>query len=223
MSSRPKKKPASRAGKMAGRVFNRLVEAIVTGSIPSGQPFREAQFAKRWGVSRTPMREAVRRAAEGGFVVLRRNRTPIIRSLSGQEITSLYELRELLETFAFKQAFGQIPPKCIAELEALAQKSRREDSADWIALCLRLDRRLHLSWIENCNNPWLTESLARIWNFIRILQRYMAKDADLVKQSAKEHRQILKALVSGDKQRGVEQLRRHIRNSRGAVVACVRN
>jgi DNA-binding GntR family transcriptional regulator len=169
------------------------------------------------------MREAVRRAAEGGFVILRRNRAPIIRSLSGKEITSLYELREVLETFAFKQSFGEMTPQCIAELKALARQSKREDSADWIALCLRFDRRLHLSWIENCNNPWLTESLARIWNFIRILQRYMAKDPQLVKQSAREHRQILKSMVAGDRGLGVELLRRHIRNSCGAVVASVVN
>jgi len=148
---------------------------------------------------------------------------PIVRSFSREEIASLYELRELLETFAFKRAFEQIPSKCLEELQLLATKSEQEDSPDWIEMCLEFDRRLHLSLTEYCRNPWLTESLSRIWTFIRILQRYMAQNSQLTKLAAKEHRQILEALTTSDKRRGIVVLGRHIRNSRAAVVAAVTN
>jgi DNA-binding GntR family transcriptional regulator len=221
MPPRSKKKNTSRGEKIADRIFGRLVEAIVTGELPSGAPLREARVAKRWGVSRTPMREAVRRVAEIGLVVLRHNQAPIIRSFSAAEINSLYELRGLLETFAFKQAFGQIPPRSLTRLKILAAKSRQEDSPNWVEWCLEFDRHLHLAWSENSKNPWLAESLARIWNFIRILQRFMAHDPLLVKQAAEEHRQILAAMIAGKKRLGLELLARHIRDSGGAVAETV--
>jgi DNA-binding GntR family transcriptional regulator len=221
MPSPIKRQPAGRGGMTAERLFNRLVESVVSGTIPSGVPFREAYFASRWGASRTPMREAVRRAAETGFIVLRPNRPPLIRSFTPEEIYSLYELRELLETFALKRAFSRIPAGCIRELKVLSVASERENSAQWVEDCLEFDRRLHLAWSENCQNPWLTESLGRIWNFIRILQRYMAKDVRLVRDSAREHRLILKAIAGGNRRGASRFLAQHIRDSGKAVITAV--
>ncbi len=100
-----------RRAQTAERVFQRLVEAIVTGAIPSGSPMRESSLAKQWGVSRTPMREAVRRAAEGGLLILRRNRTPLVRAFTPHDIDCLYQMREVLEILALQEAWKHIPSR----------------------------------------------------------------------------------------------------------------
>ena len=70
LSNKNVKRPAlKRYASMAENIFARLVEALVTGELPAGEPLREAQVAKQWGVSRTPMREAVRRASEAGLLI----------------------------------------------------------------------------------------------------------------------------------------------------------
>ncbi len=217
MPPRTKRPPQARGAKTADRIFHRLINAIVTGEIETGVPFREAYFAQRWGVSRTPIREAVRRAAETGFLTLRRNRAPLIRSFSPAEIGSLYELRDHLERLALKLAFAHIPPQRIQQLQELAEASRHEAAADWAETCLEFDRQLHLSWSEFCQNPWLTESLGRLWNSIRILQRYMAQDRSLLRRSAAEHREIVRALVAGNRVGTARKLSRHIRLSGIAV------
>ncbi len=61
-----------RAGTTARRLFERLTQDILRGGLVGGQPLREARLAREWAVSRTPLREALRRAAEAGFVVLLR-------------------------------------------------------------------------------------------------------------------------------------------------------
>ena len=218
MPSRSKPKPAARGAKTADRIYHRLINSIVSGEIETGVPFREAYFAQRWGVSRTPIREAVRRAAETGFLILRRNRAPLIRSFSPEEIAALYELRQCLEGLALKLAFPRLSARAIAEVEQLAAASLREQDTDWAETCLEFDRRLHQLWSAACGNPWLTDSLTRLWNFIRILQRYMARDPALVRQSAQEHREILRAVAAGDRRTAAHALARHIRVS-GAAVA----
>ncbi len=86
-----------RSGQTADQIFRRLIEAILSGEFPNGSVIREARLARDWKTGRTPLREAMRRAAESGFIVLRPNQAPIVRPLTADDIRDLYELREVLE------------------------------------------------------------------------------------------------------------------------------
>jgi DNA-binding GntR family transcriptional regulator len=207
---------------MAERIFNRLVTEIVSGKITSGRPMREAKMAKQWGVSRTPMREAVRRAAELGLLTLRPNRAPLVQAFTARDVQGLYKMREVLETLALKEAWAHLPPRLIRDLRTRARRIEDLKSEDWIDQCLILDGMLHRAWIEHCQNPWLTQSLQRIWTYIRIFQRFMARNPDLVRRSYEEHCRILKTLGTGKMQTGISALRTHIRRSRAAVEAVVK-
>ncbi len=218
-SSIRKTTPVKRRAQTAEQVFQRLVEAIVTGLLPSGQPMREANLAKQWGVSRTPMREAVRRAAEANLLILRSNRAPLVRAFTPHDIDCLYQMREVLEALALRQAWNHIPPEAIAALRAQADRSAPDTAKDWIDRCLAFDEALHGCWVTRCRNPWLTQSLQRIWTSIRIFQRIMARDPELVRRSYEEHCRILECLGTKDTRSGITRLREHIRNSSDAVKA----
>ena len=202
---------------MADHIFNRLITEIVAGTIPSGQPMREAKMAKQWGVSRTPMREAVRRVAELGLLTLRPNRAPLVQAFTARDVEGLYKMREVLETLALKDAWKHLPPRLIRDLRTRASRIVDLDSEDRIDQCLILDGMLHRAWIEHCQNPWLTQSLQRIWTYIRIFQRFMARNPELVRRSYEEHCRILETLGTVDVQAGIAALRTHIRRSRAAV------
>lgn len=210
---------ARRSSRRAERIFNRLVTEIVAGAIPGGLPMREAKMARQWGVSRTPMREAVRRVAEFGLLTLRRNRAPLVRAFTAREAEGLYMMREVLEVLAFKEAWNHIPPRLIRDLRRQARRISNLKSDRRIDQCLALDEQLHRAWIDHCQNPWLTQSLRRIWTYICIFQRFMARDPELVRQSYEEHCRILKTLGAKAPQAGVNSLRLHIRRSGAAVRA----
>ncbi|MCX6923868.1 MAG: GntR family transcriptional regulator, partial [Verrucomicrobia bacterium] len=124
---------------MAERIFNRLVTEIVAGKIASGQPMREAKMAKQWGVSRTPMREAVRRIAELGLLTLRPNRAPLVHAFTSRDVVGLYKMREVLEALALEEAWSHLPPRLIRDLQTRARRIAGLKSKDWIDQCLILD------------------------------------------------------------------------------------
>lgn len=209
----PKGKVPKRTAKTAETAFRRLVEGIVTGTIPSGEPLREASIAREWGLSRTPIREAVRRAAEANLVILRRNRAPLVRAITPHDMNCLYEMREVLEILALQQSWNKIPKETVLSLRAMAKEATPLKSEDWVERCLAFDDALHQSWIKNCPNPWLVLSLNRISTLISIFQNVMALDPLIVKKSYKEHCAILKHLGATSMEKGLECLRHHIRSS----------
>jgi DNA-binding GntR family transcriptional regulator len=216
-----KKSVAKRSSCRAEQVFNRLVTDIVAGVIPSGEPMREAKIARQWSVSRTPMREAVRRAAEFGLLTLRRNRAPLVRAFTAREVKGLYQMREVLEALALKESWQHIPPRLLVDLRKQARRIAKCKSGQRIDLCLALDGDIHRAWIDHCQNPWLTQSLQRLWTYIRIFQRFMASDPELVQRSFQEHCQILEALDARSPQSAINALRMHIRRSGLAAAKAV--
>jgi DNA-binding GntR family transcriptional regulator len=208
-----KRPTPKRDASVAGNVFTRLVEALVTGALPAGSPLREAQVAKQWGVSRTPMREAVRRAAEAGLLTLRKNRTPLIREFTLHDVDCLYQLREMMEVLAMKQAWHRLTEKEIGALKTMAASVGSTQSRKWVSRCLAFDEALHKIWFDHCQNPWLTRLLQSSRVFIRIFQHAMARHPALVQKSYDQHLAILDALGTPDLPLGIQLLRKHIRDS----------
>lgn len=202
-----------RDASLAGNVFRRLVEALVTGELPAGSPLREAQVAKQWGVSRTPMREAVRRAAEAGLLTLRKNRAPLICAFTAHDVDCLYQIREMMEVLAMKQAWHRLPEKEIAALQMMAASVGNAPSRQWVSRCLAFDEALHKIWFDHCQNPWLTRLLQSSRVFIRIFQHTMARHPTLVHKSYEQHLAILDTLGTPDLHLGTRLLREHIRDS----------
>jgi DNA-binding GntR family transcriptional regulator len=159
--------------------------------------------------------------AEFGLLTLRRNRAPLVRAFTAREVEGLYKMREVLEVLAFKEAWSHLPPRLIRDLRSQARRISNLKSDQRIDQCLLLDENLHRAWIDHCQNAWLTQSLQRIWTYITIFQRFMARDPELVSRSYADHCRILKTLDAAGPQAGVNALRAHIRRSGAAVRAVV--
>jgi len=202
-----------RPGMTADRVFRRLIEGILSGRIPTGTSLQEARLARAWRVSRTPMREAVRRAAEAGFVVLRPNRAPLVRALTPRDVRELYELRELLEMRALELAWPRYDAAAVAALEARAAAPRDTRAGDQGRHHLAFDLALHGSWMKLCGNSWLTADLEWLYQYLRIFQGWIARDARKLAAAYAEHLAILDAIKRRDRAAALQRLRHHIRQS----------
>ena len=203
-----------RAADTSELMFQRLVEAIVRSELPAGRPLPEARLAREWGVSRTPVREAVRRAASLGLVELRPNQRSVVRKLTSGDVEKLYIVREKLELLAFDLAWnliGKEAAKLAERAERLLASPGR--GAAWSRAALALDEDLHRLWIDRCGNPWLTHAIDNLWLFIRILQRVVAADAACAEDALSEHADILRALVRGDRSETAKALKAHIHSA----------
>jgi DNA-binding GntR family transcriptional regulator len=208
---------------MATKAFERLIDAILRGDLPGGFPLREARLAREWDVGRTPLREAVRRAAEGGFLVLRPNHAPTVRKLTRSDISDMYDLRALLETHALRAAWSRIDESVLERLSERAVEAKPDRRRDWQRRCLRFDRTLHRSWTERCGNRWLRRDIDRQHQFWRIFQSWVGRDDRALRKAYAEHLEIFAAMHARDLARAVRKLRRHIRASAdGAVDALPR-
>ena len=218
----PTLKKTKRSGQTAERVFQRLIEAILNEEFTYGQRIPEARLARQWKVSRTPLREAMRRAAESGFVVLRPNYVPLVRRLTSEEIRDLYELRRVLEAHALKESWERITPAKIKSVVVMATAARPNNNHDWVRHCLDLDRALHGLWINQCGNSWLIKDLQHHYHFLHVFQRWIARNPDLLAESYHQHVEILKAVESGDKTKALAVLNEHISASENMVERILR-
>ncbi len=202
-----------RQGLTAGQTYQRLIEAILSGALPSGGVVREARLARDWKTSRTPLREAMRRAAESGFIVLRPNRAPVVRAMTASDIRDIYGLREVLELYALRLSWPHLTEEVIQPVVLLAEQAKPKAAPDWARRCLKFDLALHGLWMRRCGNSWLIADLERNYRFLRILQRWIGRDFEHLERSYGQHIGILEAIQRRDEPMVRELLSAHIRKS----------
>lgn len=208
-----------RSADTAERLFHRLVELIVSAELRPGEPLREARLAADWGVSRTPLREAVRRAAAMGLVELRPNQRPLVRGLTSDDVAKLFVVRETLELLALDLAWERLDPETLEPLwKRVKVLHSRKPGAAWVREALLLDSGLHRLGIDHGDNPWLTLAMENLWTFVRILQGIVAEQPRHVATAFKEHEAILQALADRDKLRARTLLKEHLHSA--AVILC---
>jgi len=180
---------------------------------------RVGPVAERFGVSVTPVREALRRLEAEGLVVLR-NRQILVRALCPAELEELFAIRAELESFAAAQGAARIAddPALLSRLEQLVDELDRIDSSqveEWRAA----NEDFHMSIYRAAGMPRLESLIASLWVAVGpYLRLYVGSPHNLV-ESQVQHRAILVALRRGDAAGAAEVLRVHLS---GALEALLR-
>jgi DNA-binding GntR family transcriptional regulator len=145
----------SETGGLVARLHGQLHEMLLTHEIPLGQPLSERQLSLRLGVSRTPLREALRRLEGEGFIE-RRNGVLEVKRIMLEEFVDLLNIRRLLEVEAAGAAAGAIDPARIAAMRArLATLLVTENPEN--RQRIELDLELHRTICEHCGNRAMAE------------------------------------------------------------------
>lgn len=221
MTSDPLRSTATRrSAGLADAAFERLKNAILSGEIPEGSRVREARLAKEWEIGITPLREAVRRMAALGYLVLEPNHAPVVRRLSPDDINQIYELREVLECFALKKAWYRISEKSLEKLELLAAKVENAKTTNArLRAQFLFDEQLHDLWTSQDANPWLNETLDRLVVYRPNLIAVLSKHQDFSEKAYREHLGILAALRRSTLDRALQLLGLHIRESMATLMS----
>ncbi len=198
------------------RVYAQLKRRAVEFSFAPGQKVKEGALAAEFGVSRTPVREALNRLSTEGFMTFVPNRGFFCREVDMDQIAQIYEVRAALEAWAFRRACALAPE---ADLVAFCDRWGAEEVvADFATLDI-YDSRFHSGIAALSGNRVLLRDLQEIDEKILAFRNLELQDARRRDQTISEHGQILAALASRDAAGGGAVLERHILGSAEKAIA----
>jgi len=177
--------------------YDRLISELRSGTLSPGQRLRETELAQRFGLSRTPIREAIRRLESDGFVEHRPRVGAAIRELGHSEVVELYEMRIILERTAAEMAAQRATQAEIDEIADLnaALADAGDDSATAADLNTHFHRCLHLA----ARNRFLLDAARGLSNALMLLGPTTLGDEERVTIATGQHARIIDALRAGDK------------------------
>ncbi|MBO1073850.1 GntR family transcriptional regulator [Roseomonas marmotae] len=183
----------------AERAYHIIRQRIMDGSFPPGSPLRETLLASEIGVSRTPIRDALRRLLADGLVDSTRNYGTFVAEISQEDVQEVWQLRAMLEGFAARRAALRITEEELAELRRLADAMEALDGPDErrIARFATLNTEFHAVMIRAARSRRLEGMLGRAIQVpLVLLKQYRMHEWVNIDRSNRYHREIIDALAA---------------------------
>lgn len=202
---------------LADRVCDQIATAIIKGDISPGQKISEPELARNYGISRGPLREAIRRL-EGWRLVERKPHVGArVVELTARELIEIYRVREALEGMACRQAAAEMPQDEIDALRVLLDEHESAveqlDGRSYFQKEGDLD--FHYRIVQGSRNGKLLELLGGdLYHLVRMYRYQFSVSSSRPKRALKEHRQIVDAIEARDPELAEMLMRRHISNAR---------
>lgn len=204
----------------AERAYLTVRERILRGAYPAGTRLTEQEIANASGVSRTPVREALRRLQAEGFVKASANQGAVVTELTDDDVNEMFELRGLLEPYGVARAAERITPEGIAQLRELAQAQRQESlqrAEGFIDRIGELNSRFHRLAQSFSGNSRLTRLLPVLIEAPLVLKTFAHYDPAELLRSADHHLEIVSALEARDPEWAYTAMRTHILAARASA------
>lgn len=187
--------------------YRRLLDEIRDGALAPGARLRETELAERLGISRTPVREAIRQLEADGLVVHLPRQGATIRSLDHAEVVELYEMRAVLEGTAARLAARAASDIELAELVALNAELA---SATAGPQAREMNRQFHRTLIEAARNRFLVKAMSALQKTLLILGPTTLAEPSRAVSAVDEHGAVLAALQARDGAAAELAMRRHV-------------
>ena len=200
--------------------YERLCDEIRTGKLPPGSRLRETEIAARLAVSRTPVREAIRRLEAEGLVDHLPRSGAVVRKLDYPELMELYEMRTVLEGTAARLAARAASPVELEELVAINDEMRA--AAGRPEVVIGLNRQFHKLLLDAARNRFLLRAMATVENTLLILGSSSMAKPDRAREAVDEHREVLDALLARDGAAAEAAMRRHMERAQFARLRILR-
>ncbi|MGW9330371.1 GntR family transcriptional regulator [Bosea sp. NPDC055594] len=212
---------AGEAPRRKGRLHVATVEAlrrmIVSGALPPGQKLREQELCDRLGVSRTPLREALRTLAAQGLVALSQNRGAEVAALSLDDITALFDVVSTLEALAARLACRALTDEEIAGIGLLHAQMGRHHARSELPEYFALNQQIHRAIIEAARNPVLLDIWERMAPRVERAKYLPNLQGGRWHAAMREHDAMFAALGARDGERLAALMRQHFANGLAVV------
>jgi DNA-binding GntR family transcriptional regulator len=192
------------------QVYSAIRERISSGSLPRGARVHQEDLAEELGVSRTPVREALRRLAAEGLVEMRTNRGARVADVDQIGMRESYVARTVIEPGAARLAATRRPQPSLARMRAAVAAQRR--SLRNVQRSFEANREFHLALAEASGNEWLVQFAERLWvaRIGETIYERQVRAQERMLLDVREHEQIIEAIEAGDGRRAESLARRHL-------------
>lgn len=204
---------------LSQKVYRVLKTEIIKGSLKPGTKLLEGKIAEQTGVSRTPVREALKELAAEGFVKMNPNQAVVVSNASVEDIQEVLQIRGVLEGLAARLAIKMISEEEIKELEKYQKQMEYYTKKDDILAFSEMDAEFHELILNICGNNKLIQIRKNISDQAH---RYRIRSLSIpgrLKYSLKEHQEIVEALKRKNAEQADRLSQKHIENVLANILA----
>lgn len=202
-------------------VFTTLRQAILRGELKPGERLMEIQLANKLGVSRTPIREAIRKLELEGLVLMIPRKGAEVAEITEKNLRDVLEVRESLEVLAVQLACERMTEETFVELEAAAKAFEAEVATDDITKIAEADVFFHDIVYQATDNQRLIQLLNNLREqMYRYRVEYLKKNA-MHPIIIREHQELIDYIKARDKEKASENICKHIENQVAEVVRTI--
>jgi DNA-binding GntR family transcriptional regulator len=198
---------------LSKRVFNKLESDIINGIYKEGDSLNESRICEELGVSRTPVREAVRQLEHEGLVKIVPNKGALILGVSRKDIEDICAIRMLMEGLAARWAAENITDEEIDELKELIELSEYYTNSEKIPKAHMTDNEFHEKIYKATKSKSLQFMLRTFHHYTQKARGISLKTPGRAAKVLEEHKAILNAIISRDPQKAEKVMNQHIKNA----------
>jgi DNA-binding GntR family transcriptional regulator len=178
-------------------VYEELKMQILTGKITPGTRMMEVELAESMGVSRTPIREAIKQLEKEGLVTIEPRKGAYASQISVKDMVDILEVRQDMEGLAAHMAAYRMAPKQLKELEAISIAYNKAVEESNMADMIKLDTEFHNLIVESCNNNILTMMINQLQELLLRFRYVYYDNIKCVEKMPSEHTMIMEAIRDG--------------------------
>ncbi len=197
-------------------VAERLRQRIFQRELSPGDWVDESLLTAQYGISRTPLREAIKLLASEGLITMKPRRGAYVTEVSEQDLRDVFELLALLESDAAGVVAQQNDAQVLSALDALHTQLTRAH-ADREAF-FAINEQFHTALLKAAGNRWREQTVADLRKVMKLNRHHSLFKTGRVEESLKEHAAIMAALHSGNAQASVQAMRHHMMQGLEAAV-----
>lgn len=201
---------------LAEHLYSRLKDDIFNFRLLAGERFTESEMAQRYGVSRTPLRDALYRLEREGYLTVAFRSGWSVRPFDFERFEQLYDLRVILEQAAVHAICDAEHPVDLSELQAIWLVSPEERLTDGAQVSM-LDEAFHQALVQATGNAEMARVHAEVTEKIRIIRRLDFTKEDRIAATYEEHGRILRKLMERKEIQAGMLLKSHIESSKAEV------
>lgn len=201
---------------LSEKIYDSLKNQIINEELKPGERLLDDQLASTFGVSRTPVREALARLSNEGLVEIVSRSGVYVKKLTRENIEEIYEIRKVLEGLAARKATTFITDKQIKQLSLLFEKAKHSGKDSYKAH-IDLDVKLHDLILKSCQNKRLTSVMANLYTLIHVFRIRVGKDREKGEQALKDHEAIFEAIKAKDAKKAERMMMEHIEKSKDSI------
>jgi DNA-binding GntR family transcriptional regulator len=199
-------------------VFETIRNAIISGNLKPGERVMEVQMAESLGVSRTPVREAIRKLELEGLVIMLPRKGAYVADLSVKDLTEVLEIRASLEGLAAGLASIRIDEAEIEELEVRALKFHKAIENEDVDALILMDLEFHDAIFRASRNERLIQLNNNLREQVQRFREIYHKKVNKSKETSKEHYEMVEAISNRDVDKAEKLARVHIENAEKSIL-----